>query len=359
MLSKGKSFAFVVLCCVSLNFACVRADASQFDVNSGTAPLLQSIAHSHLIVVARLMQIANDPTRHPITSSDTHTFALNPPGTYKFEVVEVLRGKPASTLNIYLPQTNISAYGNAKVPVENGKLYLLLLEPQREKQNTYWTAVDPLRALLPLTANTKVQTKEKNPNVVTRIIDLLIMSFSDPLLRRANSYVLRGMVHPYMSQVLKPYIDDPSRDVQANVLNCMAANQQVEAIPKIAELERRAFSEHDGVDVVLALNYYKTAEAIPYLNPLLFHVAEYVRVNTATALRDLANSTSIPYLVLALHDPNAFVNYDAYATLCRLIPILGPLKTISEFEGHREEILKPVYAWWRDELDGKHLPAVK
>ena len=324
-----------------------------------TSSLLQTIARSHLIVVGRLTKITPDATRHPTVNSESPWKTLNLPGEYTFHVTSVWRGKCDLTLRVDLPQLSSAAYGGAVIPVSVGKPYLLLLEPERDKQVTRWIAADPIHALLPLIDDEKTWNGRTKKNIVVDVIDLLIKSFSDSMLGCANSCTLRYTTHPYLAQALAPYMDSPNLDIQASVLTCMAMNQQPQAIPRIARLESRADRGNFTVNMAMTLSLYKTPDAVRFLNPLLFDVSPYIRINTVMVLRDLADGTSIPYLVAALHDPDVDVSYIAYATLCRLIPSLGPSKTTPEYEKHQQEILKPVYAWWHDELNGDHLPPAK
>jgi hypothetical protein len=71
-----------------------------------------------------------------------------------------------------------------------------------------------------------------------------------------------------------------------------------------------------------------------------------------------ADRTSVPYLVLALQDPDPVVSYGAYALLHRLLKALGPSRTRPEFEANRDAETQPIYAWWQDELAGLHHAAV-
>lgn len=59
--------------------------------------------------------------------------------------------------------------------------------------------------------------------------------------------------------------------------------------------------------------------------------------------------------MLALRDPLDDIAYDAYATLNRLLPQFGPLQTTTKFYEHRAPLCAYYYAWWREELEGRHL----
>jgi hypothetical protein len=95
------------------------------------------------------------------------------------------------------------------------------------------------------------------------------------------------------------------------------------------------------------------------LNVLLFDPrSEWIRVNDISALNTnrLADKTSIPYLMVALRDPDqqGSVGFGAYVILHRLIPSLGAFRSEAYFKEHREEEIRAVESWWTDELAGKH-----
>jgi HEAT repeat protein len=153
-------------------------------------------------------------------------------------------------------------------------------------------------------------------------------------------------------------LNDPNSRIQDLALYCQAVNQQLDAIPRIAELERKLlpFENTTGSSAksLEALQKLQTPKAVPYLNPLLFEPSPYTRINAMMALRDLVDRTSIPYLLLALYDPDDYVAYAAYGLLRHLIPNVAPARDWSLFEVQREAAIRPFLTWWKDELRGKH-----
>ena len=91
------------------------------------------------------------------------------------------------------------------------------------------------------------------------------------------------------------------------------------------------------------------------LNTLLFVPYAATRQAAIAKLETRADAASIPYLVLALQDPDSSVAYGAYKTLHRLIPSLGTAEGNGAFVASRAAEIQPIYDWWRDELLGKHL----
>jgi len=122
-------------------------------------------------------------------------------------------------------------------------------------------------------------------------------------------------------------------------------------------METQTMAPDKSTASVLALGHYQTREAVPYLNPLLFSSSYYVRINTMNALNHLADSSSIPYLLLAVRDPDYqhFIPESAYDLLHNMIPSLGPPQGRGYFFLNRSEETGKLYGWWNDELLGKHL----
>ena len=91
------------------------------------------------------------------------------------------------------------------------------------------------------------------------------------------------------------------------------------------------------------------------LNLKMFNPDPTTRLKSVSLLTSEANRKSIPFLVLALQDPDNDVAFEAYKILHRLIPVLGLVKDAAFFNANRGVASQPVYDWWRDELLGKHL----
>ena len=98
--------------------------------------------------------------------------------------------------------------------------------------------------------------------------------------------------------------------------------------------------------------------AIPDLYPYLYFPVAKVREQALEKVTASADRTSVPYLVLALQDPDPIVSYGAYALLHRLLKALGPARTRHDYEGNKDTETRPIYAWWQDELAGLHHAAV-
>ena len=276
------------------------------------------------------------------------------PGHYTLQAAQTLKGQCEPTLQMDIPLVQARYYGGMRRWVEEGDTMLLLLTSNPQEQ---WTPVDPLVPFITLA------TKGQQPNIPdsqdvktiqARVVNLLLSSLSNPALRQENTYLLRSFVDPQIVVGLAPYIDDPNIRTQDNVLFCMAVNHQIAVIPRIAQLSSKMWLTGDAPDSLRTLQDFHTAEAIPYLNPLLFELPLYTRLNTMFAFSKLDNRTSIPYLLLALKDPDLSVAQDAYGIMHRLLPTLKPGQGYDYFQAHREPETSLLLSWWQDELAGKH-----
>jgi len=98
----------------------------------------------------------------------------------------------------------------------------------------------------------------------------------------------------------------------------------------------------------IVLNEGETHEAkeLPQLNEGLFMRSQYTRLAAVEALNKLADQSSVPYLLIALRDPNGDVAYGAHHVLARLVPALGPYLERAAFDASRAKLADAGVAWW-------------
>jgi len=98
----------------------------------------------------------------------------------------------------------------------------------------------------------------------------------------------------------------------------------------------------------IVLNEGETHEAkeLPQLNEGLFMRSQYTRLAAVEALNKLADGSSVPYLIIALRDPNGDVAYGAHHVLARLVPALGPYLERATFDVSRAKLAEAGVAWW-------------
>lgn len=327
-------------------------------------PLPQIIAQSQTIVAVSLVKYqseisftqSKDQEPSPIgaTGPDTFTsYPLKPAGRYVFHVIKLIKGTAPATLHVNFPYILSLYYGGADLPIRSGNKLILFLQPMADGNLVPTDATVPF---VPLTdeataSESYIGSAEEN------VYSLMLSSCSDLNVRLANTYILRTVVNPLVVAKLFYYINDQNLYTRDNVLTCMATNQQVTAIPRIAALDMIMEAGGGGAQSAIAFNNYQTSEALPYLNTLIFSPAYYTRLNAMFAIDRLANRSSISYLMLAVRDPDrqGIIQQSAYGMLHQLIPSLGEAYGSGYFALHRTKETLKLYAWWNDELLGKHL----
>ncbi len=323
-------------------------------------PLVTAIGRAEVIVVGQINDYVADPqlprkARSAFDPEASSAATLQPSGKYSIGVIQALKGQCAPTLQLNLPPLLWVYYDSAQLSAHKGDSVLLMLNKSPQGD---WIPVDSTVPLIRLANGSEGPAVDKTSGAVyAQVMDLMLASLADPQVRSANIYLLRDVVNPAVAQAMKQYSNDPDLRIRDHALNCLALNQDVTVIPLIAQLETAVDrTNHGSANSVGALDNLRTPLAVPYLNPLLFQSAYFSRLNAADALRNLADQTSIPYLILALRDPDPqhIIPYQAYWTLHRLIPELGPPKDLPYFQVASATEVQPIYKWWQDELQGKH-----
>jgi hypothetical protein len=330
----------------------------------------QSVSESHLVAIGRLKAYVEDTgareaRARAIEDADKGTGKLNfteltakqLPGTYTFSILARLKGEATEELRFHHPQpVTWLAYSDDKFTVKDGGIYLLFLA----QQGGEWRSVDQSHPFIPLGEKLQIQSlplEGEDKEISAALIRLMIASLDDEAVRRSSLNLLRGTRSADVVSAARRFWDDPDYFVQTGALNCLATNQVVEAIPRIIELKRKIDQAGTGdLGRIPRLDVYNTPECLPQLNVLLFDPAPMVREHVMLALRNnrLADQGSIPYLMVALKDPNTIVAAAAGATLHELIPSLGAWRGPEAFLTHREEEIQKLDEWWVDHLSGRH-----
>jgi len=336
-----------------------------------TIPLTDAVRGADTIAVVRLDQYIPDPDK--LSPNDTFedktgihrvytgmamevfVSTLQQPGQYTFQVLQTLKGKNGNKIQIHLPYILSTYYGHAKLTLPIGGQFLLFLKRTNQKEVIAEDGTVPLIPGHVLSASQLASIQGNN--LFPTVIQSMLLSLDNDQIRIANTYLLRTVVDPVIVLGLAKYLDDPNESVRDNVLFCLATNQQVIAIPRIAALDAKLQARGRSAQSTMALPSFRTPEAIPYLNPLLFFSAYYARLNAMFAVDHLADHTSIPYLMLAIRDPDeqGIIPQSAYGMLHKLVPTLGEAFGNNYFAQHRAAETKKLFAWWSDELLGKHL----
>ncbi len=91
------------------------------------------------------------------------------------------------------------------------------------------------------------------------------------------------------------------------------------------------------------------AKDLPQLNQGLFMKSEITRRAAIRGLGQFADQSSIPYLLIALYDPQPEIAYGAYTILHHLVPDLGAASA-SKWKNEREVQAKLAFDWWQKHL---------
>jgi len=347
---------------------CIKAECQA----SPAKPLQETIRASTIIAVCRLTKFTADPSQDvPMKPAGTtpngtpyyiggpSVFnaidSVKPPGTYEFDVIQIIKGQRKTHFSISLPNVLAFSYGDyfaSKPVVAVGGKFLLFLKPS----STGYSPTDLRLPLIPIPADASTSGSD---TTMTQVANLLLPTTPDLTLRLADSYLLRTITSPQLVLKLVPFVNDSNIYVRDNVLACLAANQQVVVIPKIVQLSTSPKFHNHPSNSVPALQSFDVPDAVPYLNPLVVNSNYDIRYHTMYALYKIADRSSIPYLIMALRDPDPDKNIPAgaYLALRQLILVLGPYtpQSQTEFVQRFNIEIKPIYAWWSDELLGKHL----
>lgn len=316
-------------------------------------PLSASIHEADFVVIAKLSTFTPDKSSDDAQVSQSQLvvdiLASYPAGQYTFTSATFLKGNlPDKTrLRIHLPVVS-AYYYDSKFTVPTGTCVLLLL---KENEQSQLVPVDQTIPFVPL-GSSGVFASAMKPVAPSRteneVISVMLMTLDSPSTRKVNMHLLRSQVDNGISARITPYENDPDKDFRDDVLFCLIRNQQVQAIPLMAQLSASRFKETGGGASIGAFEYLKAKEAVPYLNPLLSSVSPSIRQSAALALRRLADKTSLPYLFNGLEqsDPQGVTLYEEYATLHRLLSRLGTTKSLPAFLDQREATLKATRSWW-------------
>ncbi len=91
------------------------------------------------------------------------------------------------------------------------------------------------------------------------------------------------------------------------------------------------------------------ASDLPQLNQGLFMRSEFTRQEAIRGLQQFADASSIPYLLIALYDPQPEIAYGAYTLLHRLVPDLEAASA-NKWKNERAAQTKAAFDWWQKHL---------
>jgi hypothetical protein len=348
--------------CLSISYAQISA------INRD---LLSSIQESQYISVCRVKNYVSSMGALPVerllsarrqrsrlytgVNSESVTFDVQFPGDYTFQQTRQIKGRAPSEIRFKLGYLLPSYYGDEYVTTEKTNTFLLLMKSLPGQSNLFHPDVE----LIPLARDIKLSNGMIKRDLQDSVVDLLMQSLYDPAVRAADLKILSSVSSPGIVVAAAHYIDDANPSVRDGALTCLIKNQQVNVIPRIAALSvfRGPFGQRYQA-AEMALRSLTVPEATPYLNPLLFSPDASLRFYVVPTLSNLADKSSIPYLMLALRDPQGFsVTNFAWYTLRGLMhfPRANWPTSNDDFLRNYPRYTALCNDWWSDELQGKHL----
>ncbi len=320
-------------------------------------PLEESIGKADVIAFAVIKSVAPDPQAATTPSMArpvrdmrgiVEATALQPAGDYEFELIGTVKGLPPKELKLRLPMVSGFYYDQAKFAVNHGMKCILILKNGKDG----YSPVDDTLPLIPLSAAASLTDfHDDSKNVVIKLIK---MSLNDVNLRRALTHLLRDMSGKAVMNAIARYKQDPDAHTRASSLECLAFNQDTNAIPLIVAVGKK---NPDEDYAALAFQYYREPGAVPLLNAALDDGAYYTRLNAACALNRIGDQTSIPFLMRAAACSDEVVAWQAYCSLHRIGgesagTHLGP----EAFWAHCAEEIDKLKTWLHDHPTALNAP---
>jgi len=270
-------------------------------------------------------------------------------GLYEVTMVRNIKGEARASLSINFPPLTTLGYPSV-FHLKAGDYLVAFLR----KGDNGWVPQDPIRPFVPL-----FQTPDltNSPSEPLQQVELLILpELKDEATRLMAVDLLSSTSNPKVLVALSPYIEDQNLRVRDLVLTTYARNQQVSAIPRIRDLNRLTSAQRSNPQALTALrSFVGVKEALPLLNPLLFEDEQFMRVNALDTLSQSKDASILPFLLLTLYDPEPQKANapEAYAMFAQMPGVkLGA--GAGDFALHPAQARKEAWAWWRDELAGKH-----
>lgn len=336
------------------------------------APLDAAVDQATTIIVGTLEQYISEPEaidrsiQERARTSDVMAVGnvemmvmrtINPRGTYVFNVLSVIKGTSPKSLAVRLPRVTADVFtgdGARSIPLKGR--YLLMLTGSDEKGYS-----QVYRGLIQISKGAKLPaTPAEVLSTGMEVTGILIESMElEPNTAGNMLAILKGTADQRVVEIMRKRVDDPDDVIRQSALECLALNQDVTVIPKIAGW-KYTVSGRGGNPVINSFSLFTTPEAIPYFNQLLLDTTTpQAQRAAASALRQLPpDKSSIPFWIAVLQavpiSPTSSAVYDAYNSLHKHYPSLGTPKTVRDFNANREAEVKELLAWWADEQAGKH-----
>ncbi len=224
----------------------------------------------------------------------------------------------------------------------------------RRNKDDQLSVADDLLYFIPI--DREVAGEELSGSTSEKIRTLMMKSLAKGSFVQPLIYLLQDMRGNEMISISAKLVNNKDAQIRDYALNNLAINQQVGAIPLIAE-EGRAYAKDNRVpaNAVFNLWQYKVPEAADSLQPLLFEPAYFFRDLALEPLSSTGNKDGIPYYILTLLDTRKEAS-----SAVRSAYILKRLTKLPiNFKGSaaladQQATFQQFISWWQDELAAKH-----
>ena len=160
----------------------------------------------------------------------------------------------------------------------------------------------------------------------------------------------QGLVWRSSSGLLDQLIFNQKNNAQYRDKKEFIAWWQDELSGKHTPKEEAEKTENEKPRITLRDGQVFEAKDVPLLNEALFQKSKFTRRIAAQALNKWADGSSVPYLIVALYDPDHEAGWNSYLALRRFAREL-PNISRTQFEAQREVHSKAATQLWRDYLD--------
>jgi hypothetical protein len=317
--------------------------------------LKDAVASSDAIVVARAVSISSSM----VAADDVPGYNL-PPGRkrtrldFAFTVVRCLKGVSGPSIALADPWVSTFQESGNHIPtVVPGDICLLLLKRSGDGQ---WYQCSSDIPYAPLDSGPD-QPESASGDLQAQVSALLSPTLSNSRLRRYSIYLLSTMDDVTLLPAMTRYSRGPDLLVDDSALVYLARHQVPSAIPDIGRVTLTPQFRDCGTDSAVDLMWYKRPDSLLGLCRLLLGDSFYLRTNAASALRAMPvlSLSSVPYLMLALLDPDKDIAGSACQTLHAAVPELGPCDDGGYFDDHLEFERAEHFDWWRHLLNGERV----
>ena len=239
--------------------------------------------------------------------------------------------------------------------------------PESQILLSRFDGTEALRNLCPLISDSNKFTRINSVDAIRSIIRKAIAKPSHDELNSCIPYLMIGLNDPekqdvagtsYMAIQEIIAIDIGNKDIPLFVKNRDSEKQKIVAWWQDELSGKHPADPDEKPFVELRQSQRFEATDLPQLNQGLFMKSEITRRAAMRGLEQFADQSSIPYLLIALYDPQPEIAFNAYTILHRLVPDLG-VATVNKWKTEQAMQTKMAFDWWQKYLSDAEKPMGK